>query len=132
MNPKEKIELKSLSLTLDNAWATVMLTTVNGKSIEEDDRMLLSLTASVRNKNFSFVNNGINNPGKAPIIIQPVVGSIELKVDGNFEIYSLNPDGSRKKKLESYKNKKGNTVFYVNNFSYADDTRSINFEILRK
>ena len=57
---------------------------------------------------------------------------ISENMTDDFDVYSLNFDGSRKEKIITYKNDKGYTAFSVNDYSYANDVRSLSFEIVRK
>ena len=56
-----------------------------------------------RNKGFSFTNNYINSPGRAPVIMQPVQGEVRIKIKGDFDIYSLDINGERLAKISSFK-----------------------------
>lgn len=131
-NVTDTADLRSVELNIENAWYTAMLTSVNDKPLADETNMLLTLTSSVRNKGYSFSDNYINSKGKSPVIMQPVQGTAKIKLDGDFDVYSLSSDGKRVNKLNTYKNSNGQTVFKVNEYSYANDTRSLSFEIIKK
>lgn len=128
----KNIDLKSITLNMDNPWYTAILTSSNNVSLKDDSSMLLTLAASVRNRGYSFTNNYINSGGKAPVIAQPVQGTVRIKLDGDYVIYALDEDGTRKSEVTSYKTTTGETVFKVNEYSYISDSRALNFEIVKK
>ncbi len=129
--PKQTAELKTIDLCMENYYYTAMLTSADGGSLDKSN-MLLTLTASTKNKGYNLSNNFVSMAGKSPALIQPVQGKVTLKQRGDFEIYSLNYDGTRNSRVASYKNSDGYTCFNVNEYSYSNETRSLNFEIIRK
>ena len=131
-NSEQEIKLNSVSFKTKNLYTTLILSAANGENLSTASNMLLTAAASVRNKGYSFTNNYINSPGRSPVLIQPVMGSVEIKIKGNFDVYALSDSGERKAKLTAYKNKYGNTVFTINNYSLLNDERSVNFEIVRR
>ena len=125
-------DLESIALKMKNRWYTAMLTSVNNKPLKDESNMLLTLTASERNKGYSFTNNYINSPGRAPVIMQPVQGEVRIKIKGDFDIYSLDVNGERLAKISSFKNSDGHTVFNVNDYSDSSIKGTIGFEIVKK
>ena len=125
-------DLESIALKMKNRWYTAMLTSVNNKPLKDESNMLLTLTASERNKGYSFTNNYINSPGRAPVIMQPVQGEVKIKIKGDFDIYSLDVNGERLARISSFKNSDGHTVFNVNDYSDSSIKGTIGFEIVKK
>ena len=130
-SPNKKVELKNIAFDFDNYWYTAILSSVNGKKLSEDS-MLLTLTASVRNKSYNMSNNYVNSPGRTPILAQPVKGVVEIKTEGDFDVYRLGMNGERLNKMDTFKTSNGRVVFNVNESSFASDTSSLSFEIVRK
>ena len=131
-NYDQTIKLNSATLKTQNLYATLILSTLQGEKLSTADNMLLTAAASIRNKGYSFTNNFINSPGRSPALLQPVMGSVELNINGDFDVYALSENGERKAKLDTYRNQYGHTVFVINNYSLLNDERSVNFEIIRR
>jgi hypothetical protein len=77
---EKPVRLKTLGLELDNAFASVMLVSLDGKPISESTKLLL--TTGARTSNTGMVWNAertsLTATGGAPMLIEPVTGSIRL------------------------------------------------------
>ena len=122
------VETDNLKLNVTNDFAAVMLTSLNDNSIATSNRVLLSLVGNSRNHGQVLSEDGkyIKIGGDNTILTEQIVGTVTLKgVSGNYKVYSLNSDGSRKAEISVTNN--GNTI----SFTLTRDTKAMNFEIVK-
>lgn len=123
------VETKNLKLNVTNDFAAVMLTSLNDNSIANSNRILLSLVGNSRNHGQVLSEDGkyIKIGGDNTILTEQIVGTVTIKgVSGNYKVYSLNSDGSRKAEIAVTNNGDG-TI----SFTLTRDTKAMNFEIVK-
>lgn len=91
------VRLKHLNPTLDNAFASVMLVSLDGKRVNESAKLLL--TTGARTGNTGMVWNqdrtSLTANGTGPMLIEPVTGSIRLSNMGKASRVEIVPlDGA--------------------------------------
>jgi hypothetical protein len=91
------VRLKHLNPTLDNAFASVMLVSLDGKRVNESAKLLL--TTGARTGNTGMVWNqdrtSLTANGTGPMLIEPVTGSIRLSDMGKASRVEIVPlDGA--------------------------------------
>ena len=122
------VETDNLKLNVTNNFAAVIMTSLNDNSIASSNRVLLSMTGNSRNYGQLLSDDGkyIKIAGRDNILTEQIVGTVTLKgVSGNYKVYSLNSDGSRKAEIAVTNN--GNTI----SFTLTRDTKAMNFEIVK-
>ena len=123
------VETDNLKLNVTNDFAAVMLTSLNDNSIANSNRILLSLVGNSRNHGQVLSEDGkyIKIGGDNTILTEQIVGTVTIKgVSGNYKVYSLNSDGSRKAEIAVTNNGDG-TI----SFTLTRDTKAMNFEIVK-
>lgn len=79
------------------------LSSIDGREIPSSGSMLLTLVARQQNTGQEKDSkNGLKTWGKAPVLLEPVMGTIELKLKGSIneiEIYALDSSGQRYDKI---------------------------------
>ena len=93
-NPKV---LKNLSADLTNHFATLVLTSMDGKSLAESGRMLLTAGSRVANTGMKWneSHTRVINQGESPTLIEPVTGTITLrKLRSAQSVSAIALDGS--------------------------------------
>lgn len=96
------VELEDVGFALDNDYATAVLTSLDPNSaIRSSEKLLLTATARTRNTDSLLSDEGtyLKNAGTAPILVEPVRGTITLKTKDTYDVYALSSSGERKEKL---------------------------------
>ena len=91
------VELENIDFRSDNHFAAVILTALDDEAIANSGHMLLTATARNRNTDQEFSNDGtlMKKGGTAPILMEPVLGTLKLKTGANYKIWILNSSGER-------------------------------------
>jgi hypothetical protein len=74
------VRLKHLNLSLDNPFASVMLVSLDGKTISESSKLLLTTGARTANTGLKWndARTSLVSSGSGPMLIEPVTGSMRL------------------------------------------------------
>ncbi|MEG1879791.1 MAG: hypothetical protein RR145_00585, partial [Oscillospiraceae bacterium] len=116
-------------MNINTEFATVTLNSVTKDNLAVSKRMLLTCVANARNTGFSMASVGqIGKVGKAPILVEPVVGQIEIKTrpEDTIVVFALDSSGQRKASVPVTKATNGYSSFRV------DGTyKSVHYEIVR-
>jgi hypothetical protein len=99
----EPLQAGSLKLSVDNAYAVVLMTSLDGKPLAESRRSLLVAGGNAVNTGMAkrWGGGGITDPGKAPVLVEPVHAKLSLACNGPREVWALDSDGQRSQKLEA-------------------------------
>jgi hypothetical protein len=77
-NPKS---LKNLSAAIDNNFASIVLSSLDGKPLAQSAKMLLTAGSRVSNTNMKWNDTRTRaaNQGESPSLIEPVTGAVLLR-----------------------------------------------------
>ncbi len=118
--------LEYVTFDMENSYYTAILNSMTMEAIENSDRMLLSVAARAHNtgREVSGDNAEIINNGKGPVLVEPVTGTVTLKLDREVEVYALTSSGERKEKLATTTDADGYT-----SFTLTSEQKTLNYEI---
>ena len=94
-NPE--VSTRNLAADIGNRFASITLSALDGKPLNTSDRMLLTTTGNVENtdQKWDERRSGLVNWGKAPTLIEPIKGWIQLRdLEGAVGVYAQALDGS--------------------------------------
>ncbi len=94
-NPK--VQTRNLSAEIDNRFATLTLSSLDGKPINLSNRLLLTTTSTTQNTGATWDERRgmLSNWGTAPTLIEPVTGWIQLKdLEGAIGVFAQPLDGA--------------------------------------
>jgi hypothetical protein len=89
--------LKHLSADLSNHFASLTLSSMDGKSIAQSGKLLLTAGSRVSNTNFKWneAKTRSANQGESPSLIEPVAGTVKLRgLQGASAVTAVALDGS--------------------------------------
>jgi hypothetical protein len=74
-------ETKNLSAALTNSFASLVLSSLDGKPVSQSARLLLSAASRVSNTNMKWndARTRVTNQGQSPSLIEPVTGAVTLR-----------------------------------------------------
>ena len=92
-----RARLKNLGINVDNAFCTIVLSSLDGQPISRSGRMLLTAGARVANTGMIWndTRTALTTWGGAPSLIEPITGSIVLqKLAPAIEVQAIPLDGA--------------------------------------
>ncbi len=118
--------LEYVTFDMDNRYYTAILNSMTHDRIDTSDRMLLSVASYAHNtdREVSGDYSEIVSNGKGPVLVEPVTGTVTLKLDREVEVYALTSSGERKEKLATTKDENGYT-----SFTLTSAQQTLNYEI---
>ena len=87
-----------VKIQLDTPFASLFLTALErGKDLAEGKRALITVMARTSNTGFTYFapDNKVLNNGKAPILLEPVKGTVTISKRQIEAVYILDHDGRR-------------------------------------
>lgn len=105
-------EQEHMDIYADNALCAVVLTAMEGKSIDTADRLLLTTVAKTRNQGM-IIDRWFNTEGGGESVTEPVTGKFALKL-GKCKIYALDFSGRRISEIPTVIDENGNVNFEIN------------------
>lgn len=123
---EEDKTIKDFIVSSPARFATVTLTSLDGKPVTTSKRMLLCVVANARNKDGVFDGRDIHNMGrKGPVLAEPVEASFTLTSAAPLTVFKLNTlTGERNGKLK-VTNQNNTATFSING------AKTIYFELTR-
>ncbi|MBI4977064.1 MAG: hypothetical protein HZC28_06245 [Spirochaetes bacterium] len=124
--PKSGDGLSGMKVESAMTWASVNVTSIDGKDISSSGRLLVTAVGNARNKTTKIDAAGglIFNMGAAPVIAEPVNAKISIKNAAGTKVFVINPlTGERVKTIPSVRS--GDTL----TFSIDNGCKSIYFEV---
>ncbi len=124
----QKMSLNQADVTVDNEFATVILTALSNSNLADSEKLLLTMVGDSVNHGQLLSEDGttLKKSGKYPIMTEQITGEIEIKLSGNYVVYPLTSSGERKEPLPVTKTADGFR------FSVVRGTRAMNFEIVKE
>lgn len=124
------MELEDVIFDIKNKFSTVYLTSLSkeNKNIHDSEKLLLTLVGDVRMTGQVMTEDGSEfiSGGGAPMIMEPIKGTITIKSKNDYDVWALGFNGKRKFKLNCKKTAEGYTAFET---KATDET--MNYEIVR-
>lgn len=92
-----------LSVSLANPYAVLVLTSLDGKPLEESRRALLVAGANAVNTGMvrRWGGGAIEQAGTEPVLVEPVLGRVSLAVNGPRQVWALDSHGRRAQRLDA-------------------------------
>lgn len=118
----------NLTVKLDNEYSSIALTSLSDSSIENGDRLLLTMAGNAVNYGQLMTEDGsaVAKAGQYPIMAEQITGEVRIKVEGDFSVYPLTSSGERKTALNVTKTSDGIK------FTVDKNAKAMNFEIVKK
>ena len=121
-------ETDDMIVNVSNPFANINLTSLTDDPIYSSDHMLLTAAGDQRNTDEIRSNDGLSivQGGQAPILVEPIKGTVTIKTTDDIKVYTIASTGARKGEARVEKDKNGYSVIRLR----ADDT-CMNYEIVR-
>ncbi|MEX2671510.1 MAG: hypothetical protein WD294_05300 [Phycisphaeraceae bacterium] len=94
----DPLQTADARFAIDTPFATVSLSSLTDTPLRKSDRLLLIAVARAENTGtvYDLVGSRILDAGRAPMIAEPVVGTVTIDTDrAGFRMYPVRVDGSR-------------------------------------
>ncbi|MFN4228135.1 MAG: hypothetical protein ACK4F0_08385 [Candidatus Ratteibacteria bacterium] len=129
---KLDINTKYLKINLENPFCAVFLSSVDEKAINFSSHLLLTIVGRCRNKGQEYVKIGnewqLKSLGTSPVLMEPVNLNLEIKNNKNFELYALDINGKRIRKIQDLISKDGKINLVLN----TGNEKSIYYELIER
>ena len=92
------IATKDLAIEVDNTYAVIVASSATAEQLSKTKRVLISAVARVQPTGFLWVDRWKKetaDPGRPPLLMEPVMGKVTWPRQGNFKAYSLDNNGAR-------------------------------------
>jgi len=90
------LDLSDASFTISTPFASVALSSLDGLSLRESRRMLLTAVGRAENTSmrYNLTHTKLVSPGVGPVLVEPVTGEVVLQTTGSrFCVNSISPGG---------------------------------------
>jgi hypothetical protein len=109
--PDKPIELGDVTVTLGSPFAVVVVTSLDDQPIASSKHWLVTALGNAVNTGMKLAPSGnqLADPGKAPVLIEPIAGSVVLhKVQADaHHAYALDAAGARRQEIELTEGERG-------------------------
>lgn len=121
-------ETDDMIVNVSNPFANINLMSLTDDPIYSSDHMLLTAAGDQRNTDQTRTRDGktIIQNGKAPILVEPIKGTVTIKTTDDIKVYTIASTGARMGEARVEKDENGYSVIRLR----ADDT-CMNYEIVR-
>lgn len=113
LEPGQAKEFGDSIIQYSNPFAVISLNSITQDTLQNTDRMLLTAVARARNTGFTLNDGVIASTGQAPVLYEPVNGSITLKTGDDILVYALNSSGQRASQVTVEKTAEGYSRFQL-------------------
>jgi len=95
------IDLGGVTVRCRTPFAAVMVTSMDGKPVEQARRLLVTAVARAENTGQAFCRNKTSVPqrGRAPVLVEPVDADVAIRTAGAATVYPLDETGKRRRPL---------------------------------
>ncbi len=112
------VQTENLNANLDNPFAAVVITSLDGRPIKSSGKMLLTATASsiLKNATWNSERTSLIQWGEQPFLIETVTGTVKLtglKKSAGYAITPLDGSGKPIGKIQAANSKKGILEFII-------------------
>lgn len=93
------IGLSNVSISVDNDFAVVAVTSLDGKDIDASNHLLVTAVGRAENTGmvYDLTHTKLHDTGRGPILIEPIVGRLTIDTDNRkWCLYALTPDSDRR------------------------------------
>lgn len=99
----KKIACRAAGFDISTDFAAMLMTSRDNLDLDKSGSILLTATARCMNTGMRYnrLRNRFAAQGTAPVVFQPVEGTVSLKTKRELEVYALDFAGKRVKKLET-------------------------------
>ena len=100
------IELGDLSVRCTTPFAAVVLTTFDGRPLEQSRRILLTAVGRAENTGQAFTEaertvRTVSEHGRLPVLVEPIQGEVRLSKLGRAQVWALDATGKRCGQLQA-------------------------------
>jgi complex I intermediate-associated protein 30 (CIA30) len=129
--PEPPIKLTNLQLSLESAFAVVIVTALDDQPIAASKRILVSALGNAINSGMTLGpgRNRLENAGAPPVLVEPIVGRLALlglRGKERSTVYALGPNGERDHQVQASGNGDGLS------FGLSSQHRTLHYEIVRE
>lgn len=121
-------DLEHFAVETDNAESTIVFNALDKQTSGTAKRYLL--TAAFGNQNYAaginLERSGFTSLGQEPIVIEPITGTVTIKIKGDFTVYPLTVSGQRMEPVRVEKKKNGYSYFEM-----KSEYKTLYYEIVR-
>ncbi len=91
------VGLSAVTIQSKTPFAAVLATALDDAALGQSRRVLVTAVARAENTGQAFAGGkrSVPNRGRLPVLVEPVVGRVELSVSGRATAYALDPTGKR-------------------------------------
>lgn len=94
--PGRPVVCNDVTMDIDNQFAVVMVSSLTNRPIAESDHLLITTSGDSQWKGVKFSDKGkVIQRGYPPFLMEPVTGTINLRIDSGCTVYELGSDGRR-------------------------------------
>ena len=104
--PDKPIELGDVTITLKSPFAVVVVSSLDDQPIASSKHWLVTALGNAVNTGMKLAPSGnqLADPGKAPVLIEPIAGRVALREldagGGGLRGYALDAAGARRQEVE--------------------------------
>ncbi|MDF3067724.1 MAG: hypothetical protein K0R38_3325 [Polyangiaceae bacterium] len=129
--PAQKVTLGNVALQLESPFSVVILTALEEQPIKSAKRLLLTALGNAVNTGMTLApgRNRLVNAGSSPVLVEPIVGRLELiGLVGKepVKVYALGPNGERDHAVPVLESVAGPS------FELSAAHRTMHYEIVRE
>ena len=121
-------ELEHFAVRTDNIAATVMFNALDKQPISGAKRYLV--TAAFGNQNYAagvnLERSGFTSLGQEPVVVEPITGTVTIKIKGDFSVYPLSESGERMAPITVVKDNSG-----FSSFEMKSEYKTLYYEIVK-
>lgn len=121
------IAVGNVTFKPDNEFAAIYVNSVDKNSIENSGRLLLTAAGRAVSSGQVLSRDGkkVIKQGTAPVLVEPITGTVKIKTAQNMQVYALTSSGERLRRIESsYENG-------VLSVTLSAEDKTMNYEIVR-
>ncbi len=124
--PMIRISLSDVDFDIKTDFAVIVVNSLTEKSIKDSDKLLITAVsrANMKGMKYNRDRNALAEQGNLPIIIQPVIGDITLKIKNPIKVYKLSLSGERMGEVKVKKNRRG----YA--FNLSKENKCLHYEVV--
>jgi len=107
----QPVSLDDVTISIENDFAVVVISALDGDSIRDARRLLVSTSARAQwtGMEFDEQKGVVTKSGRPPFLMEPVTGSVTIKQDRPMTVYRLSSSGRRLGKVVIAKTAQGTT-----------------------
>jgi hypothetical protein len=122
------VAMGDVTLEVGNDFAVVVVSSLDGASIRQAGRLLVSTSARAQWSGMEFDERTgvVTKSGRPPFLMEPVAGTVRIKHDKPLTVYRLSSSGKRLGEVETQKTREGTA------FEMRPENRCMHYELVSK